>query len=171
MSDDLIREGQRHLAAATPAPWFPHVNDLIGGYCVMPVDATPASVTEPTPSIADFMHEADAAFIAWARNNLPALLDALKASGAQLADIRRYQDEAFVAIAQKQKRDRDRIAELERFVRDLAEHGTRFDLTPTTTGRPEHLLAYLNDTDASVRRRARALIVEPEYETAGESDV
>ena len=70
-----IAEGHRLNAALASAPWFPYVNDLIGGHCVMSVDKWP-SETGPGGVVADFINADTAEAIAWMRNHLPALLDA-----------------------------------------------------------------------------------------------
>jgi hypothetical protein len=39
--------------AVTPGPWFAKENDLIGGWCVMPVDDVPSNGVH---EVADFAH-------------------------------------------------------------------------------------------------------------------
>ncbi|AHH20793.1 hypothetical protein NONO_c60170 [Nocardia nova SH22a] len=67
-------------AALPPGPWFPRLNDLIGGWCVMAVDSPP-SEAHPTGMIADFTSDHAAAHIARMRNHLAALLDAAEKTG------------------------------------------------------------------------------------------
>ncbi|WP_280509914.1 hypothetical protein [Nocardia farcinica] len=85
--------------------------------------------------------------LVWAGNNLPVLLDAL--------------DEAEEARA--------RAAELETFVRDLAAHGLRCDLTPTMDFASAErlytrLTSYRRDVDTSLRERAQEAIARADRE-------
>ncbi|WP_280350436.1 hypothetical protein [Nocardia abscessus] len=54
--------------------WFAKVNDLIGGYCIMTQDVTPADADRPGLEIADFMREEDAQFIAFVHGALPEII-------------------------------------------------------------------------------------------------
>jgi hypothetical protein len=69
-SDDL-REDRRVIAAATEGPWTAHPNLLIGGHAVY----SPGVELGTGAEIADFVDEANAAFIARARTRWPQLLD------------------------------------------------------------------------------------------------
>ncbi len=69
-SDDR-REDRRVIAAATEGPWTAHPNLLIGGHAVYPPGVGLGTGAE----IADFVDEANAAFIARARTRWPQLLD------------------------------------------------------------------------------------------------
>lgn len=66
---------------ATPGPWWPVMNDLIGGWQVATIDL-PASEIDyrENASLADFANEKDAALIAEMRNALPALLAVARAA-------------------------------------------------------------------------------------------
>lgn len=71
---------------------------------------------------------------------------------AQLEDLAHERDAALA-----------RVAELERFVADLASHGLRCDLTPTLNHSSpqtyaDGMLDYLRKVDASIRSAARKLV-------------
>lgn len=95
---DLIAEGREKLAAATPGPWTVHEPEP-EWYWVWRQDKLPnwGGVLEPRQGCADHgggaiggaiatdnkdseQERADADLVAWMRNNLPALLDALEAA-------------------------------------------------------------------------------------------
>ena len=59
------------LAAATDGPWYAHADDLIGGWCIRTVDTPPS---EGPGEVASFIRKEDAALIAHARADLPALV-------------------------------------------------------------------------------------------------
>lgn len=46
--------------------WYPRENDLIGGWCIMPIDESPSG---GIPEVADFMSERVAKYIAGLHNN------------------------------------------------------------------------------------------------------
>lgn len=74
MTTDEQRAAWRRVTeAATPGPWYNGPDDLIGGFCVGTEDSPPSRWTAAR-LIADFPRQEDAAFIAAARNALPALL-------------------------------------------------------------------------------------------------
>jgi hypothetical protein len=82
--------------AATPGPWFAKENDLIGGWCVMPVDDVPSNGVH---EVADFAHREAAEFIAAARSDVPALVARVRALEAE---VRMLKDrEACVPCAAK----------------------------------------------------------------------
>jgi hypothetical protein len=84
-----IAEGHRLEAALVSAPWFPYLNDLIGGYCVMSVDKWP-SEAGAGGVVADFINTETAEAIAWMRNHLPALLDAAEKAARLEATIAEF---------------------------------------------------------------------------------
>jgi hypothetical protein len=57
--------------------WYAKPNDLIGGWCVMPVDATPAECN--IPEVADFTTEKLARHIAKIHNEWLLIIDMKKA--------------------------------------------------------------------------------------------
>ena len=78
---DLIARLEELEKAATPGPWFVHANDLIGGWSVMNCDLPPsrADPKEGNYEVGDFMSgTSDSALIVELRNNLPAIIHALK---------------------------------------------------------------------------------------------
>jgi hypothetical protein len=82
--------------AVTPGPWFAKENDLIGGWCVMPVDDVPSNGVH---EVADFAHREAAEFIAAARSDVPALVARVRALEAE---VRMLKDrEACVPCAAK----------------------------------------------------------------------
>jgi hypothetical protein len=70
--------------AATPGPWFAKENDLIGGWCVMPVDDVPSNGVY---EVADFAHREAAEFIAAARTEVPALVAWVRALEAEVQQL------------------------------------------------------------------------------------
>lgn len=66
-------------------------------------------------------------------------------------------EEAFDTVGQELLAREDRVRELEAALRDMAEHGIRFDLNPTVDGRDPHgaYTRYIGRIDASVRETAR----------------
>lgn len=73
------------LAAATDGPWYLQPNDLIGGWCVRTVDTPPS---EGPGEVADFIREEDAALIAHARADLPALVAEVEHLRATVSALR-----------------------------------------------------------------------------------
>jgi hypothetical protein len=72
------REDWRVIEAATPGPWTTHLNLLIGGHAVYPPGVELGTGAE----VADFVSEANAAFVARARIRWPQLLNEVDAQRA-----------------------------------------------------------------------------------------
>ena len=82
---DLIARLEELEKAAAPGPWFVHANDLIGGWSVMNCDLPPsrADPKEGNYEVGAFMSgTSDSALIVELRNNLPAIIHALKVQQA-----------------------------------------------------------------------------------------
>ncbi|GAB2709649.1 hypothetical protein [Nocardia thraciensis] len=69
---DALYQLWSKTSGAEERTWFAKENDIIDGYCIMTEDATPAEAG--SASIADFMHEADAKFIAFVHGVIPELV-------------------------------------------------------------------------------------------------
>lgn len=179
MLDDLIAEGRKLFDLAV-MPYEPvEVYDQGVEHGMWPVWAIANDALEDEEAeepvlnlVVETGDRGEADWIAWLINNGEALLDALEASKERLADIRRYQDEAFVAIAQKQKRDRDRIAELEARL-EIAKTLVSSGLMLRIDGEDMHLpTPTWRAWDSSAESFLRAGEGEPQPPTfAGESDV
>lgn len=72
------------LVAATDGPWYAHADDLIGGWCVRTVDTPPS---EGPGEVASFIREEDAALIAHARADLPALVAEIEQLRAKIKTL------------------------------------------------------------------------------------
>jgi hypothetical protein len=83
MSVDLDAIKAR-LAAATDGPWYTQPNDLIGGWCVRIKDTPPS---EGPGEVASFTRKEDAAFIAAARVDLPALVAEIEQLRAKIKTL------------------------------------------------------------------------------------
>lgn len=95
---DLIREGREKLRGVTEGEWAAESRYAVFGY-VTDVRSTATETVAGHDCVTMVSHglaESDAEFIVWARNNLPAVLDALDeaqaASGAQAMVIDAVQD-------------------------------------------------------------------------------
>lgn len=71
MTAEELTAIKARLAAATAGPWYLQPNDLIGGWCVRSVNSPPS---EDPGTVADFILEQDAAFIAAARRDVEQLI-------------------------------------------------------------------------------------------------
>jgi hypothetical protein len=80
---DFVTQARKVSEGATPGPWYVIVNDLIGGKSVATADV-PASAIDPKGSVrvpADMLgSDADATFIAFARNHWDAMVDVVEAA-------------------------------------------------------------------------------------------
>jgi hypothetical protein len=83
MTGERLAELGRLCEAAPQPPWYAKENDLIGGWCVMPMDLTPAE--SPVPSVADFTDRAAAEFIAACRVGVEELVAEVRRLRAELA--------------------------------------------------------------------------------------
>jgi hypothetical protein len=110
---ELIAEGRAIDIAATSPPWTAEKlssgSAQILGYASGPV----GFVGSREGGDADVPAVAEAEAIAWMRNNLGALLDALEDTQSALERLAKDRAIELEAIAAKQQRDRQRIAELE----------------------------------------------------------
>lgn len=61
----LALRGPDLTAAHLAATWHPHLNDLIGGWCVMPIDAPPSC---GVPPVGDMLGETIARYVAELHN-------------------------------------------------------------------------------------------------------
>ncbi|WP_029931064.1 hypothetical protein [Nocardia otitidiscaviarum] len=133
---DLITDGRRLLAAATPGPWVAYAPEpdwwwvwqeqKLGswGGVVEPRTASPAAggigaaiATDNRDADAE---RADAELIAHMRNTYGQLLDELEQAHAALTRLQRETQEFYVAIAAKQDRDTRRLAMTEELAVSMA---------------------------------------------------
>lgn len=69
-SNETADSGGAGPRGVTPAPWWVHADDLIGGWAVMNVDKPPSQCDHRAGEIevCNFAHEADARLIVMLRN-------------------------------------------------------------------------------------------------------
>src|SRR5690606_1223595 len=91
--DALYQQWAKTVGAVTG--WYAKPNDMIGGWCVMPVDKTPSEVVElDIHSVADFMTERDAEFIAALHTAFPEMLRYIRDLEDRLERCEIYRDDA-----------------------------------------------------------------------------
>ncbi|WP_068059280.1 hypothetical protein [Nocardia xishanensis] len=132
---DLITEGRRLLAEATNGPW--QVTDLRnaedGNRDCLWVDSWGGPEVEGVPhsyaTVAEMTEDeglqviwglADAELIAWMRNNLGTILDEWEAARNTYEQLQRDTQEGWTAIATKQQRDAQLIADLQTQLRGVS---------------------------------------------------
>jgi len=83
-TEELIKEAEEKCSKATEGPWTYEYNpDSWEGSSVCgPINRKPGR--HETPIICDTQYEPDGSFIAWARQGVPALVEALKSDRAKL---------------------------------------------------------------------------------------
>lgn len=82
----------RLLRESTPGnpSWHVKANDLVGGHCIMPVDATPGEAgteDERVSEIADFTSEGDAALIVALRGTAESIQELLRQELAKFDNL------------------------------------------------------------------------------------
>lgn len=100
---DLCAQGEAAMEGTTEGHWIVEGETLFGkddGFTVDLFDLTPYETNE--------RHEADAAFIAWAHNNVPALLAAIRDLEARLEAARADAKEAEAYVEEVEK-DREEL--------------------------------------------------------------
>lgn len=118
---DLIAEGRRLLAAATPGRWLVSAAFSDSSAQVATAEFGPVCVVGNRDAVGGGVPAAaDAALIAYAHNTYGPLLDELEQARAAFERLQRDTQQDYAAIASKQERDaqtlyeaRARIAELE----------------------------------------------------------
>jgi len=79
--------------------WYVKENDLIGGWCVMPVDFTPADAPRDVCSVADFTTETDAQFIAVIHGAIPELVKTVHDALDEADRLDTEKDDLIIKIA------------------------------------------------------------------------
>lgn len=91
------------VAAATSGPWFAHVDDLIGGWCIRTVDTQPS---EGPGEVASFIREEDATLIAHARSDMESLV-------TEIERLRTINDEYLLEMGRQHAKLREQAREKE----------------------------------------------------------
>lgn len=164
LTQEQFEKIRKRAEAATSGPWT-YVSETEDRYEMpkfispeFPImsfgDCTAFYPIEGTPP-----DDADADFIANAREDIPALL----------AEVERLQNDVIALEDLKDGTDSVNLAEIERLrsvIADFADHGTRHDTNPTIGGRIKRFddaagwVAYIRSMDESVRRRAKEALGE-----------
>jgi hypothetical protein len=145
MTPDEIATAQARLKAATPAPWYATYNewfepedDRVGNWYVSTEEGTPFEGRGAGSFVADFVHEADALFIAHAREDLGLALaeidrrppNEMTRDGSVYRLVRsteeeRAQESRLVTVCAQQEAEIDRLRAVNARIRDIIEgfHG------------------------------------------------